>query len=105
MPKVNTEEEFAAKWRHPEYGTTCRGPLPPNAVGAEINQISRDAFAAEGFENHLRSWEFANLYWWGVHGFGRQGLDCTHGENGFAAGHGFLLQAFIDDEMEEKEQA
>lgn len=48
-------------WK-PEYGTVCRGPLPPNSKLTQVNSLSRDAFEELGFDMRFygRTWEFGN---------------------------------------------
>jgi hypothetical protein len=89
-------------WR-PEYGTQCRGPLPPTSKLTVVNGMARRAFQDSGFDMNFygRIWEFANLFWWQVKDWkGRGGLDCTHafpGATGLACIHKYFLMVMVDD--------
>jgi hypothetical protein len=108
---INSEEDFVARGGYeekgaspawsPEYGHTCRGPVPPNSIMTNVSRISRKAFEDFGLDMrfYVRNWEFSNHFWWMTHNWnGKNGqLDCTHGGGGFYCMHKYLLQATIDD--------
>ena len=69
-----TEEAFQSGhgyegWK-PDYGTTCQGPVAPNAKLSEVNRVARQAFKDQGFDMRWygKTWEFANQFWWKQNG-------------------------------------
>ena len=53
---------------NPDYGTSCRGPLPPNSMLRDVNLLSRHEFETLGFDMawYGHTWEFTNLFWFQV---------------------------------------
>jgi hypothetical protein len=111
---IKTEEDFIAQGGYPaegnipawspEYGHSCRGPVPTNGIMRNASRVARKAFEELGLDMrfYIRNWEFTNQFWWSVamwHGKNGQ-LDCTHGAGGLALMHRYLLQATMDDYYE-----
>ena len=91
----------------PDYGTQCRGPLPPTSKLKEVNDMSRQSFEDNGLDMKFygRTWEFANSFWWQVNGWGIKGLDCTHsGESGMSCVHKYFLMSMVDDHYDNLEK-
>jgi hypothetical protein len=111
----HSEEEFIAKngyyptWE-PEYGTKCRGFLPPNSNLTQFNALGRSMYKTYGQDMNWygQTWEFINLVWYSMKGWhGKDGqLDCTHGDmEQVSIMHMYFLMAMVDnhyDTMEEK---
>jgi hypothetical protein len=73
-------------WK-PEYGSKCRGPLPPSSKLTSVNGISRTSFEDNGLDMRFygRTWEFGNQFWWHVQRWKtgkKAGLDCLHSHAG-----------------------
>jgi len=84
-------------WWQPEYGTECRGPVPPTSRLTAVNQLARDFMVNQ---THLRTWEMSNQFWFTTTGWGDKGLDCTHAKNagsGLYSSHKYALAAYIED--------
>jgi len=107
--RLNSEENFLNQsgypgWK-PEYGSACRGPLPPNSKLTYVNSLSAQTFAELGLDMRWygRIWEFANQFWWGLKMWEGKGgkLDCTHSSDGHYMYriHKYFLQAMADDEV------
>lgn len=96
-------------WK-PEFGSTCRGPLPPNSPLRNINLMSRHAFATQGFDTtrwYGTTWEFSNQFWWQETMWRVAQLDCTHPQGpvgGATCAHKYFLQAMVDGYYEEQKQ-
>jgi hypothetical protein len=108
--KIPSETAFLERngypgWK-PEYGTKCRGPLPPTSRFTQVNDLGRQAFEDLGLDMRFygRIWEFANQWWWQVQGWGGRGLDCTHSaatSSGMSCVHKYFLMAMVDDHYED----
>ena len=102
----NSEEAFFARngyagWE-PEYGSKCRGFLPPNSNLTRFNDFGRSMYRTYGKDMNWygQTWEFINLVWYGMVGWRGKGgqLDCTHGDRKLvSAMHKFLLMAMVDN--------
>lgn len=93
----------------PQYGSKCRGPLPPTSNLTAINRLSREAFEEFGLDMKLygRTWEFANQFWFNVRNWGDRGIDCTHTPMGSSMScvHRYFLMTMVDDHFEDLEDS
>ena len=50
---------------HTEFGSSCRGPLPPNSPLKDVAMNIRQVWMDQGFDMRWygRTWEFANMFW------------------------------------------
>jgi hypothetical protein len=112
IKNAGTEADFIKKggypgWK-PEYGTKCVGPLPPTSNLTKVNNIAKAAYEKNGLDMRWygRTWEFINMFWFQTKGWGRGGLDCTHGgpsHAGMSCMHKYFLMAMVDDHFDNKE--
>jgi len=84
-------------WK-PEYGSTCRGFLPPTSELSQFAKLARVQYENNGLDMlyYGRVWEFINLVWFGMKGWTNKGLDCTHGGGGVSQMHKYFLMAMVD---------
>ena len=102
----NSEDAFLARhgyegWE-PEYGSKCRGFLPPNSNLTKFNDLGRTLYRRYGQDMNWygQTWEFINLVWYGMSGWHGKGgqLDCTHGDRKLVSTmHKYLLMAMVDN--------
>lgn len=109
-----SEEDFLANDGYPgwipDYGSKCRGPLPPTNKLKKVNDLSRQSFEENGLDMNFygRTWEFGNSFWWSTKGWttNGKGLDCTHsGYSGISCVHPYLLMTMVDDHYDNLEKA
>jgi hypothetical protein len=107
LKTVMNEDKFIANkgyegWME-DYGTKCRGPLPPQSTLKKVNELAREGYQNAGLDPNFygRTWEFANQFWFAVKGWTKdKGLDCTHAKQkgtGLSCVHKYFLQLMIDD--------
>ncbi|GAX12594.1 hypothetical protein FisN_13Lh053 [Fistulifera solaris] len=107
LKTIRKEEKFIANkgydgWME-DYGTKCRGPLPPQSALKKVNELAREGYQNAGLDPNFygRTWEFANQFWFAVKGWTKdKGLDCTHAKQngtGLSCVHKYFLQLMIDD--------
>ncbi|GAX27840.1 hypothetical protein FisN_13Hh053 [Fistulifera solaris] len=107
LKTIMNEEKFIANngyegWME-DYGTKCRGPLPPQSALKKVNELAREGYQNAGLDPNFygRIWEFANQFWFAVKGWTKdKGLDCTHAKQygtGLSCVHKYFLQLMIDD--------
>lgn len=114
MMTLANEEKFIANngyegWLK-DYGTQCRGPLPPQSTLKKVNDLARQGYTDAGLDLKFygRTWEFANQFWFVVKGWTpTKGLDCTHAKQfgtGLSCVHKYFLQLMVDDHYESMEE-
>jgi len=84
----------------PEYGTKCRGPVPPSSKLTDVDDLVRQRFKDLGHDPgfYLYVWNFVNMMWFTAKGWTEQhGLDCTHSSQNYNCVHAYFLMAMIDD--------
>lgn len=113
LKEFRSEEGFVSHAGYegwlPEYGTKCRGFLPPNSNSSIFNGLGREFYEKYGQDMNLygRTWEFINLVWYNMkHWNGKGGmLDCTHGGALVSNMHKYFLMAMVDDHFDDAAEA
>ena len=92
LPGFNIEEHGPVNYR---------GPVPRSSLYHKFLGTERTQFREDGFDMRWygKTWEFTNLFWWQHNGWGRRGLDCTHGGSQDWM-YKYFIQAMIDDALE-----
>ena len=95
---ISTREDFSPfpGWI-PDYGNTCRGPIPDTSPQTELAVLGRSQFDASKW--YGQTWEFANVFWWQMRAWGMgHGLDCTRSSyhSGASCVQTYFLAAMVE---------